>query len=276
MKENNVKIPSSKKNFYKKFFSKQNQVKWWCNIYQEGDIEYGVQLRLKQTVEWISENETLKRNGILLDLGCGTGVTSYALQKLCNKIVGIDQAFSMAEKAKLSFSSAKIPLDFLQGDVEALPFKTDSADFVVCLGVISYLESGQKAILEIARVLKPRGVVILSFHRELILREYLLSLYKNVKCLFPLNSSGNHQFRRQRYSLETISRLFQKSKLKLIETKVLDYNYLTISWRKLISTRLAMSLNRYLLKRSHKAPFNRLGDMYLVKAEKADRMNNKN
>ena len=272
LKKNNVENASSKKNFYKDFFSKQNQIEKWHDKYHKDDIaSFGPKKRLRQTIDWISEYESSQKEGIILDLGCGTGITTCALEKLHYKVVGIDQSFSMVEKAKINSHSAEKPIDFLQGDIEALPFKTNSIDFIVCLGVVTYLKSGQKAFFEIARVLKPQGVVILSYLRRLILMEYLLLIYRNIKRLLPMKSNKRNQFDLQRYSFDSMNRLFCQNGLKLIETNVIEYGFVKLSWRKVISTPLAMSLNRFFLKFSHKSPINKFGEMYLAKAGKEDK-----
>ena len=260
-----------KKDFYKHFFSEDDQVEKWCDLYNTADVAafYGQKMRLKQSIEWTSEYESFKKDGIILDLGCGPGVAICTLEKLNYnyKIVGVDQALPMLKKAKTNTKSAKATIGFLQGDIETLPFKTSSIDVIFCLGVISYLKSGRNAVFEIARVLKPQGIVILSFHRRTNFLEYLFPLFRNMKCLFLRKSGKRNQFKRQKYSLDEIGKLFYQNRLKIVQTKVIDYSSLTLSWRKVISTHLALLLNRYLLNYSYKFPFNKLGDMYLIKAE---------
>jgi ubiquinone/menaquinone biosynthesis C-methylase UbiE len=49
---------------------------------------------------------------------------------------------------------------FSLGRIEELPFRDSFFDVVLCLGIIEYVLEGHVAISEIARVLKPKGIVI--------------------------------------------------------------------------------------------------------------------
>jgi len=62
---------------------------------------------------------------------------------------------------------------FSQVDVESLPFKDSSFDTIVCLGVITYLESVEKTLREFSRILRPGGVLILSSLNKAHLAMYL-------------------------------------------------------------------------------------------------------
>lgn len=48
------------------------------------------------------------------------------------------------------------------GDVEALPVRTGSMDWVLCLEVLEYVPSPERAAAEIARVLAPGGTAVLT------------------------------------------------------------------------------------------------------------------
>ncbi|MDH5731381.1 MAG: class I SAM-dependent methyltransferase, partial [Gammaproteobacteria bacterium] len=53
-----------------------------------------------------------------------------------------------------------------RGECEKIPFPDNTFDCVVCLGVISYAESIDKALDELHRVLKPGGVTIVSYRNK--------------------------------------------------------------------------------------------------------------
>jgi SAM-dependent methyltransferase len=48
------------------------------------------------------------------------------------------------------------------GDVEALPVRTGSMDWVLCIEVLEYVPSAERAVTEIARVLAPEGTAVLA------------------------------------------------------------------------------------------------------------------
>jgi 2-polyprenyl-3-methyl-5-hydroxy-6-metoxy-1,4-benzoquinol methylase len=51
---------------------------------------------------------------------------------------------------------------FLQGNIEALPLRISSFDVIVCLGVIGYIKSEDAVLRELARALRPGGVLFIS------------------------------------------------------------------------------------------------------------------
>jgi ubiquinone/menaquinone biosynthesis C-methylase UbiE len=55
-------------------------------------------------------------------------------------------------------------LRFQVGDVERLPFDSESFDGIVCAGVLRYVPSLHRALAEIHRVLRPGGTVVVSFY----------------------------------------------------------------------------------------------------------------
>jgi len=269
MEKEMAEVGSSIKKYYKDFFSQQNEVdRWHGNYFKNHNRAVGPRRRLQQTIQWISEHQSLNGQGIIFDLGCGAGITSSALEKLDYKIVALDQSFSMLEKAKVNSSEAKTVIDFLQGDIETLPFATESFDFVVCLGVITYLKSAEQAIAEITRILKPNGNVILSFLNRFHSWEYLTLPLRKIKHLLLNRTNETAQFDLQRYSVATIIGLFRQSGLNVTGTKLMDTIFIKNIWRNIITTPLAMRLNQYFTNRSPKSLYNHLGDMYLVKAEK--------
>ena len=98
----------------------------------------------------------------LLDVGCGPGVYTGDLLRLGWKVTGMDLSPGMLREAKSSYAEADAPPVFLAGNAALLPFESSSFDAVICIGVISYVESLDAALSEIARVLKPSGAAVLQ------------------------------------------------------------------------------------------------------------------
>jgi SAM-dependent methyltransferase len=100
----------------------------------------------------------------ILDAGCGPGILLDFLSKYKIDYVGLDISIEMIQLARQQV--AKLPLimrrHFLRGDVEKLPFQSNSFDAVVSFGVIEYLDGDNKLLTEIFRVLKPEGYLLIS------------------------------------------------------------------------------------------------------------------
>jgi len=103
-------------------------------------------------------------HGLWLDLGCGTGWTMDALSELGynRNIIGMDISSGMLKSAK------KKGMTLLKGDAQNLPFNSASFDVVMAKGVLQHLPQFERAVSEIARVLKPGGIALLANQGELL------------------------------------------------------------------------------------------------------------
>jgi SAM-dependent methyltransferase len=100
-------------------------------------------------------------HGRTLDIGCGTGSAFPMLRAREFDVVGMDLSSRMIAFANQRYADdAGIQLS--RGDVEFLPFATGSFDAVTCLGVFESLPDYTPAMREIARVLRPGGLLVLS------------------------------------------------------------------------------------------------------------------
>lgn len=89
--------------------------------------------------------------GIAIDLGCGTGCHLDE-----ENTAGLDISEKMLQAAK----KKKRPL--IQGDIENLPLKENSADTAFCFYSTLNLINFESGIREISRILKENGVAIIS------------------------------------------------------------------------------------------------------------------
>ena len=104
----------------------------------------------------------------VLDLGCGKGrVSRLALERGASATTGVDVSEAMLETAAASLPSAR----WVRADAQHLPFEAASFDVVVCALMIGHVPALEAALAEIARVLRPGGVLLLSdFHPYATLR----------------------------------------------------------------------------------------------------------
>jgi ubiquinone/menaquinone biosynthesis C-methylase UbiE len=95
----------------------------------------------------------LEPNAILLDIGCGTGISSEFFK--CN-IVGIDPARKMLNEA---IKSEKSNTGYIQGSGEQLPFFDKSFDIVLCVTTLHNFKDYKAGLKEIKRVGKGKGAI---------------------------------------------------------------------------------------------------------------------
>jgi len=93
----------------------------------------------------------------ILDAGCGTGGMLETLG-FYGQTFGLD-----ASPQALRFASKRARISLAQGDVCRLPFASESFDLVTSFDVIyhSRVPRDETALLEMARVLRPQGLILL-------------------------------------------------------------------------------------------------------------------
>ena len=99
----------------------------------------------------------------VLDAGCGEGYGSRLLAELggARRCVGIDVDERTIAAARTAYGDLDA-LDFEPGDVTRLPFTDDSFDVVTCFETIEHVAAQREAVAELARVLRPGGLLLIS------------------------------------------------------------------------------------------------------------------
>ncbi len=101
--------------------------------------------------------DSLPGAGRVIDLGCGSG---EALRIIARSRPGLRAFACDLSEAFLREARASHPLAHrIACDIEAVPFRTASADAVLCLGVLGHLIEAEQAIREIARIARPGAIV---------------------------------------------------------------------------------------------------------------------
>lgn len=105
---------------------------------------------------------------VVVDIGCGPG------EMLCNlleggcEVYGLDIAQGMLDIAAKNIEK-KHPgstVDLRIGDIENLEYEDNSFDCAICAGVIEYMETDEKALGELYRILKPGGTLIVTVRNK--------------------------------------------------------------------------------------------------------------
>jgi arsenite methyltransferase len=95
----------------------------------------------------------------VVDIGCGTGVTTqYLRHDRCFKAVGLDRSSGMLGRARQQ--DPGLPL--IQGDATRLPFGDRLLSAVICECVVSLVADPAAAWREFHRVLAPGGLLMLA------------------------------------------------------------------------------------------------------------------
>jgi ubiquinone/menaquinone biosynthesis C-methylase UbiE len=87
------------------------------------------------------------------DLGCGSGVFTNLLHQAGYDCVGLDLSPKLIGIARTKFPS----VEFMEGDVEHLPFAAASFDGILLSGIVHHLPDSSRCAAEVFRVLRPGG-----------------------------------------------------------------------------------------------------------------------
>ena len=129
----------------------------WSRLYEVADgFTYHFHVRRQRVLELLPE-----RLGRVLDVGCGPGVMTEAVLARGGTFEGIDLSPEMVREATDRFAGREA-VGFREGSIEAIDAPDERYDQVICMAVIEYLASPDQALAEIARVLKPGGVTIVT------------------------------------------------------------------------------------------------------------------
>jgi len=125
-----------------------------------------------EKVKLIKKYIKIKPKELLLDVGCGTGLTT---QWKC-KTYGIDPAIKLLKRAKNA--------NYLNSEAENLPFKDKQFDWVISITAIQNFHNIKKALKEIKRVGKKNFV--LTFLKKSSKKKQIET---NIKKLFKINKT---------------------------------------------------------------------------------------
>jgi ubiquinone/menaquinone biosynthesis C-methylase UbiE/DNA-binding transcriptional ArsR family regulator len=94
------------------------------------------------------------------DLGCGTGAVALALAPFVGRLVAVDSSAAMLHAARKRLQGLS-HVDLRRGELEALPIDDARLDAAVMMLVLHHVPEPSHALVEVARVLKPGGRLLL-------------------------------------------------------------------------------------------------------------------
>jgi ubiquinone/menaquinone biosynthesis C-methylase UbiE len=95
----------------------------------------------------------------LLDVACGTGVVAVTAARQGARVTGLDLTPALLERAHENSRIADVKIEWLEGDVERLPFDDGAFDIVLSQFGHMFAPRPELAIAQMIRVLKPGGTI---------------------------------------------------------------------------------------------------------------------
>lgn len=147
-----------------------------------------------------------KSNGVYLDIGCGTGNYTCKLQKQGFQFIGIDPSKEMLNKAK----QKNQVIDWKLGHAEKNGLPKNSVDGIMASLTIHHWHDINMAYLEMARILKQNGKIVIFTSIPEQMKGYWLNHY------FPnmLTDSIN-----QMPTLKRVEKAMNQANIKITSTE---------------------------------------------------------
>lgn len=131
---------------------------------KQGSIIYNEHLIRYQFASQLVQGKTV------LDIACGSGYGSKLLaQAGAAKVIALDASQSVINEAQKNFFHDKI--EFRVGEAEKIALEENTIDLAVSLETIEHLPEEEVFLRELARVVKPDGLVVISTPNKKISQE---------------------------------------------------------------------------------------------------------
>jgi len=164
---------------------------WWSD-----DIRWVRTLKnlVPGRLSWMDKHINWREKQVL-DLGCAGGFMAEALADRGAIVTGIDPAEDSIAAARAHAEESGREIAYDVGVGEALPYDETAFDAVVCVDVLEHVQDLPQVLAEIARVLRPGGLVLFdTINRNPIARLATITVAEDVLGLLPRGSHDPEMF----------------------------------------------------------------------------------
>lgn len=137
---------------------------YWDGVYRGENLQDLIYQRRQSLVMEYVEAAGLPAGARALEIGCGAGHLTTRLATRAEMVEAVDASQAMVDATAARVAEAQLQgrVSVRQADVHALPFPAEYFDLVVAVGVVPWLHSPSAAMVELARVLRPGGRLVLT------------------------------------------------------------------------------------------------------------------
>jgi 2-polyprenyl-3-methyl-5-hydroxy-6-metoxy-1,4-benzoquinol methylase len=261
------------------------EVDFWSELYSGESVLSAVhRYRTRLTLRWIDELR-LAPGSKVLEVGCGPGLLAVELARRGLDVDATDTVEAMLDRARRAAAHAGVAdqVRFSPGDVHDLGFDDRRFNLVVGLGVLPWIDRPEAALAEIARVLAPSSLAIVSINNRTPL--HVLGDPARLALLAPLRDAAREALATIRGTTATrrgrpitfarpaeFAGQLDRAGLRLIRAQPFGFGPFTMLGRELLPGPVGVRLERRLQRRAEAPDPGLLGYLaaqYLVSAERA-------
>jgi SAM-dependent methyltransferase len=135
---------------------------YWTDIYEFEDVDGTIYRQRRSVVLALAQKLALPTESRILEIGCGSGLTSVQLAREGYTIQAVDSVDAMIKRTRQHAEDARVGRRVITSrrDVYNLGYPDNTFDLVLKIGVAPWLYSLDKAVREVVRVLRPGGYLI--------------------------------------------------------------------------------------------------------------------
>jgi ubiquinone/menaquinone biosynthesis C-methylase UbiE len=231
---------------------------YWKEIYSDDRLLPTIyQDRHNTALRWVTKLG-LHANARILEAGCGAGLITISMARNGYEVDAIDAATSMIEIARRDVVARGLQhrVRLHLADVHALPFKSETFDLVIAIGLIPWLHSERIAVQEMHRVLKRGGYLLVTADNNARLNRILdpmscpvfMPLRAAAKRLLRLCGAWSPAsgFQPKRHYPAELDRLLAALHFKKVQSCTVGFGPFTLFGRHLFADPLSVRLHRRL------------------------------
>jgi ubiquinone/menaquinone biosynthesis C-methylase UbiE len=117
---------------------------------------------LQIIAELLVEAADVRAGQRVLDVACGQGNAALAAARRFAEATGVDYAVNLLEQGRRRAAAEHLPVTFVEGDAERLPFPEGSFDLTVSTVGVMFAPDHQRAADELVRVTAPGGRIAMA------------------------------------------------------------------------------------------------------------------
>ncbi len=172
-------------------------MEWWQSFFDEttGQIMFYEEAwqRAEQSCDALVSLLGLAPGAKILDLACGPGRFALPLAKRGFRVVGLDICEVYLEQARAKAQEHKLQIEFVHGDMRAVPFENEFDAVINLFTSFGYFEQEEdhlQVLREVHKCLKPGGRFLLELqNRDWLIKNFRPRNWQEYQNFFVLEES---------------------------------------------------------------------------------------
>lgn len=185
-------MDASDSELVERFLEKPDIHRKWIQTYYSAENE----AFCEQEFDYVGKILNAPKDSIILDAGCGDCAHSIRLAKRGFLVEAVDVSEIVLELARENIKTRGFEdrIHIQHGSLLALPYEDGAFNYALCCGVLMHIPDVDKAIAELARVLRSGGTLVVSeanmYSLEAIILRNLKRLLHKGKAVIKRTPAG--------------------------------------------------------------------------------------